>query len=646
MARIRTFALLLATLALAGAVDAAPINAVPPAVSTTPVTAAAKSQSALLLQGAVSALTIALPAPSESELATTRSLPLTGMRMKPMPIGFGRDVPAAERTIALGSLSWQGTADGGRAAQIVVTSPGAVGLRVALQMAATDPDIVIRLKGDDPHAVAIGPIAANELAQSTAKFGEWWSPILEGSHATIEISVSAAVDVSKVTMVLSRVSHLTQAGTMLSPSAHSKATGIGGSGACERDWKCEVQSPALVNAANAVGRMVFTESDGSSFLCTGTLLNDSIASQTPYFFTADHCIDSVTAAATLEVYWFYDSVGCSTPDDPTLSQTAGDYFIQHGGSTLLGRSVAQDWAMVRLNQPPPANTVFSAWNATPISTGTVIDLHHPEGDLKKYSQGDLSGYAHIVIDDDNGDPQINGLLARVFWGKGVTEGGSSGSGLLTLNVGGGFYEVRGGLTGGASSCDSPNSADYFTRFDQMMPTMRDYLAPGTGTPNEAVVVEYYDQALNHYFITQSPIEINDLDTGVVAGWQRTGLRFLAYTAPVSGASPVCRAYLPDPYGNTHFYSALPSECALLGTSPQFIHWVVESSNVFYAVIPDTASGACPTGTHAVWRFFNASTGNHRYTDDQSIHDILHADPAWSAEGYGPDAVNLCAPNGQ
>jgi hypothetical protein len=108
---------------------------------------------------------------------------------------------------------------------------------------------------------------------------------------------------------------------------------------------------------------------------------------------------------------------------------------------------------------------------------------------------------------------------------------------------------------------------------------------------------------------------------------------------------VCRGYLPDPYGNTHSYSAIPSECALLGKDPRFINWVFESPSVFYEVVPNTTTGACPAGTHPVWRFFNASTINHRYTDDVSIHDQLVADPDWAPEGYGPDSVNLCAPNG-
>jgi hypothetical protein len=647
MARILQHVLILIALFAAAAARAASLDAVPPAYSTSTVSPAAKAQSALRLATRVPSVTIALPPPTEAELASVRTIPGVGLRAKPMPIGFGRDVPAAQRSIALASLTWQPTADGGRAAQVAVTSPGAAALRLALAIAATDPDIAIRLQGDAANAQPMGPVPANVIAEAVSKMGEWWSPVLEGSRATIEIAVGAGVDIGNLTLMVTRVSHLTRAGAMLSPESLAKAADdVGRSGFCENDWHCEVPTAALTNAAKAVGKMVFTELDGNSYLCTGTLLNDSIASQTPYFFTADHCIDDNFAATTLNVYWFFDSVGCTSNGDNASGTLSDGYVLQQGGSTMLGRSVAQDWALVRLNQPPPPGVVFSAWNATAINTGPMIDLHHPQGDLTKFSSGAMSGYSHVVIDnEDTGDPQINDELVAVLWSKGVTEGGSSGSGLLTLNTGGGYYELRGGLTGGSSSCSAQYRPDYFTRMDQVIPTMRDYLAPGTTPPNVAVVVEYYNVTLKHYFMTQNADEINDLDIGLFPGWVRTGLRFLAYTAPVNGASAVCRGYLPDPYGNTHFYSAIPSECALLGKDPRFVDWVLESDNVFYAVVPDTTTGACPTGTHAVWRFFNSSTVNHRYTDDVSIHDQLVADPAWAPEGYGPDSVNLCVPNG-
>ncbi len=626
---------------------AATIRSVPPAQSHTP--ALAKAQAALLLGTNAAPLVIALPELSASEIASMKSLPVQGLRMKPLAIGVGRDVPDALRSIALSSLNWQAAPDGGRAAQIVVVSPGAAALRVALRMQPTDPDVVVRLTGNDPHAQVMGPVPANEIAEATATLGEWWSPVLEGSRATIEIAVSPSVDVGKATLTLSRVSHLTRAGASLAPNAMTKATGIGSSGLCELNWKCEAPSAALTQAAAAQAKIVFTEQDGSTFLCSGTMLNDSISSQTPYFFTADHCIDSAFAAQTLNVYWFYDSVDPPPGADPADCNqivTPAAYQLQRGGSKLLGRSSADDWVLVRLNQAPPAGTTFSAWNADPATAGGVIDLHHPEGDLTKFSQGTLSGYTHIQIDNDDGNPEIDSLLARVFWNRGVTEGGSSGSGLLTFLSSGDYYEVRGGLTGGGSSCSDPTSPDYYSRMDQMLPKMRDYLAPGTNAPQQAIVVEFYNKVLDHYFMTQSPVEINDLDTGVFQGWERTGLRFLAYTGPVPGSSPVCRFYQAPGFGDSHFYSASPSECTTLVNNPQYPGWILESTSVFYVALPNTTTGVCAAGTHPLYRFFHASVTNHRYTDDVAIRDVLRNEgPDWIPEGYGPDQVIMCVPNG-
>jgi hypothetical protein len=146
-------------------------------------------------------------------------------------------------------------------------------------------------------------------------------------------------------------------------------------------------------------------------------------------------------------------------------------------------------------------------------------------------------------------------------------------------------------------------------------------------------------------MTQSPIEINHLDTAVFAGWERTGLRFLAYTSQVPGTSPVCRFYRAPGYGDSHFYSASPSECSVLVNNPKFPGWIFESPNVFYIALPDTNTGACATGTHPMWRFFHTTVTNHRYTDDVIDRDPMRADTTWIPEGYGPDAVIMCAPDG-
>ena len=65
----------------------------------------------------------------------------------PQFIGFGRDVAADKRRVDLASLTWTPLADGARVARIEVASPGAAGIRVAVRMPATHPDVTVRFAG-------------------------------------------------------------------------------------------------------------------------------------------------------------------------------------------------------------------------------------------------------------------------------------------------------------------------------------------------------------------------------------------------------------------------------------------------------------------------------------------------------------------
>jgi hypothetical protein len=272
-----------------------------------------------------------------------------------------------------------------------------------------------------------------------------------------------------------------------------------------------------------------------------------------------------------------------------------------------------------------------------LAIGTTI--HHPNGDLKKWSQGRALGYE--FLDDGTGASFI-----RMRWNHGATEIGSSGSGLFTFNGAGGYYELRGGLFGGESSCNARSELDYFSRLDQALPYLRQYLTPNAASPRGVVpVVEFYNATLDHYFISTNPVEINNLDTGATRGWERTGLTFLAYSDPAqapAGTTPVCRFYMRPEFGDSHFYSASPQECA--ETAARFgAAWIYESPNVFYIHLPNQVTGACPAGTRPVWRFLNTFNTNHRYTAEVLLRDVLRITPGWLAEGYGPEAVIMCAP---
>ena len=154
------------------------------------------------------------------------------------------------------------------------------------------------------------------------------------------------------------------------------------------------------------------------------------------------------------------------------------------------------------------------------------------------------------------------------------------------------------------------------------------------------VVEYYRADRDHYFLTADPAEIAGLDAGVFAGWARSGYGFSAFGQPAAGANPACRYYLPPPE-DSHFLSASPAECALVAAQhPSFI---LERAAAFHIGLPDAVTGLCAPDETPVYRLWNQRPDtNHRYTIDLGIRAAMLAQ-GWKAEGYGPNAVAMCAP---
>jgi lysyl endopeptidase len=412
------------------------------------------------------------------------------------------------------------------------------------------------------------------------------------------------------------------------------ASEIGVAQSCNIDVACVRPSSALSDAAKAVAKLLFVgDAAGTQYLCTGTLLNDLPSTNQPYLFTAGHCMGSANAAHTLNTFWFFDAVACKDNAVPPFIQLTA-------GAALLGRSQDHDWALVRLNEPPPAGARFAAWNAGPVPIGAATTtLHHPLGDLKKYARGYVGQAVYLS------DSVVEGTFNEVPYLSGITEGGSSGAALLTFLDSGGYFEVRGGISeGNLVTCPAAPGAvfDDYSRMQDMLPLVRQYLTPTVPNPDgEVVAVEFYNRQLDHYFLTANPYEIDDLDAGVPAGWERTGLRFLAYVRQAPGTNPVCRFYRTPAYGDSHFYSASPDECA--ATAAQHpADWIYESSAVFYIRLPD-AAGRCPAGTQPVWRFFSKNTVNHRYTAEVVLRDEMRVRPSvWVPEGYGQEQAAMCA----
>ena len=637
---------------LLGADVVAQVVAVPPAAHRASPVVKAEHLPSLLTPANVPSMTIALPAPTEAEksrrgaartgTAAARSAPgALPVKRRMLAIGFARAIPDGERPLSMATLPWQPLADAGMAARINVSSPGAAAIRIGLTMSKADAGVALRFVGSAAPQHVFGPFTAKEITAS----GVYWSPVLEGDSATVEIYLPRGVAPTAVQLAMPAISHLVVTGGDLQKS--EPVDDIGASGFCEVDVAC-VATTAALNQAKAVAKLLFTEG-GDTFICTGTLLNDAIASNTPYLYTASHCMDSQEAASSLVTYWFFDAVACGNLSVPP-------YVTVTGGAVLLGRSVDSDWALVRLRTPPPANAVFSAWRAEALPNSSAVTvIHHPEGDLKKISSGSTLDYFSF---------SDNTSFADVRYSIGSTEAGSSGAGLLTLGSGGNFYELRGGLFAGNASCSRKNGDDVYSRLEVAMPLIAPYLTPAAANPNKkTLVIEYYYPGLDDYFITANQPEIQGLDNGAHPGWVRTGLTFLAYADPSvapAGASPVCRFYLLPQFGDSHFYSADPAECA--ATAVKFAaSWVEESPALFYIELPDRITGACPASTRPVYRFVNRiNQVHHRYTAETDVRNCLYygTNPtsdkdvdcapfggSWVEEGYGtpPGAPVMCSP---
>lgn len=154
------------------------------------------------------------------------------------------------------------------------------------------------------------------------------------------------------------------------------------------------------------------------------------------------------------------------------------------------------------------------------------------------------------------------------------------------------------------------------------------------------VIEFYNTASMHYFITASPQEAAFVDLGGAGpNWQRTGLGFKVWMTPAGGGMPVCRFYgTPGVGPNSHFYSALPNECAGTASDPG---WTYEGTAFYANYLYQDGVNVCPASSRTVYRLYNngfaQNNSNHRYTTDYDVATSM-VTAGWSFEG-----PTMCVP---
>ncbi len=143
-------------------------------------------------------------------------------------------------------------------------------------------------------------------------------------------------------------------------------------------------------------------------------------------------------------------------------------------------------------------------------------------------------------------------------------------------------------------------------------------------------IEYYSSALDHYFMTADPHEVDVLDSQQIPGWQRTGYVFKVYAPGSPEGVPACRFFgVPGVGPNTHFFSILQNECEIVMRNPL---WTFEG--LVFSVDAPNAVGQCPADRVPVIRLYNNGKGgeaNHRYLTSHSEIGAM-VDEGWIVEG--------------
>jgi lysyl endopeptidase len=414
------------------------------------------------------AVTLGLPAMDAAKLRAEA----LSVRKPGAPLQFAEPLAGKALRAAAGKAldgEWLTLADGSRLWRLEVHAPGAINLNFHFSK--------FRLPyGAELHIVA--PDLKERLGPYTdadnTDFGEFWTPILDGERALIELWVPA--EHGRLQFELGGI----QRG-FLDPFM----TTVAKAGDCNIDVACPQGDPWR-DQIRSVARYTFNTGSGT-FLCTGQLMATTDPAQDRVFTTAHHCVSSASVASTVVLFWRYESPTCRPVGSAQNGQViplTGNSITQTGGATLLGAHADSDFTVLRLNTSPPVEAqVFpSGWDrrTTPSLAGGTA-LHHPQGHEKR-----IALTSQTLLRDDLPASGLGRFHWRVpFWEQGTTEQGSSGSGLWSADK-----RLIGVLSGGSASCGNPSGFDIYGRLEtawegggSSATRARDWLDPAnTGLP--------------------------------------------------------------------------------------------------------------------------------------------------------------------
>ena len=419
---------------------------------------------------ATDAARIGGPVPATGRLLVGAALPVN------MAIDLGGSSRFQERTSAHQFGAMRTRQDGGFVWSGLVSAPGASAVRLHFTGFDLPEGASLYVFGADGQAAGpftgSGPVGDKQLFTS-AIFGDQVHVqiVQKGSPAKLPSS-----------LVLESVGYMGPRflNALITVDGESPETsGLATRSFCSYNETC-VQGAACTNssavtaARQAVASILF-QSGSSYYICTGGLIADTAGSQTPYFLTANHCINTNSEASSLETYFDYVTT-CSNPDCTQPYSGTGNTV----GATLLSHSSTSDHSLVQLSSNPttPDGTVaYLGWTSSPVANSNGYNLYrisHPSGAPQAYSE-------HSV---DTGAGTCSGLSRGNFIYShdtyGATEGGSSGSPVVNSSgqIVGQLYGACG--TNVNNVCDSNSNSTVDGAFAVSFNSIAQWLDPNGG----------------------------------------------------------------------------------------------------------------------------------------------------------------------
>lgn len=345
---------------------------------------------------------------------------------------------AAEAGLADGQ--WETLGDE-RHWRLQIQARGAAAMAVHLDSLRLPPGASLRWSRADGTQASLWPGHAD---------GAWWSPEISGESGLLHLSMPVDAMASP-SLRLRRVFHGLSREEQATPRA---------AGSCNIDTACPEGEPWTAEATSTVRLTI-----DNRFLCSGALIDNTARDNRPLVLSARHCGITPETARSVNARFGFRRNGCG--------QGGVDEGVSVEGSRWIAESSEADTTLIQLDALPlqPGLRAFAGWNAEAVTAGFPRDgagLHHPSGDVRKISLFQGSARPDNGVDIGDGDNRFRTDAWSVVWADGVTEAGSSGSGLWNAS-----RELVGVLSGGNSSCATPDGRDFYGRLERAFTTSPD-----------------------------------------------------------------------------------------------------------------------------------------------------------------------------